>query len=390
MLFAYGLAPVSMAVQPVAAHGQEPPGRSGTRVVSSASEGWPQGREWRVDSVPALQIGQLAGEPEYQFYRVSSVVMLPDGDVVVLDGGSRELRRYGPRGQLEWTAGREGSGPGELKQPIMLGQRPDGAFVISDRASNRITTVGLDGTILESRAADFQGTVPLFFGLFADGRYLATFRREIGPPPPGSSWADTISLWSIDVENETGTRITALPGPSWLWTGRAMLPVPFTANPPRALSGNKLFVSSGPHPEILVFDSDGRALERIVLERPPLPVRAADARRVVDKLIEEDVYGVPAEVWNSSLRSMTLPEFAPAFDRILVDTGGNIWARRYEEFVPSTSASWDVFRGSGQYLGAVATPARFEIFSVREGRIVGVFYDELGVEYVRAYDILRN
>lgn len=142
---------------------------SGVRIVESTAGTWKPGEEWSVDVHPSLEVGQFDSEPAYQFFRVSGVDLLSDGSIVVLDGGSAQLRRYTPEGRHLWSAGARGSGPGEFQQPMYLGRYRDGSFALWDRRISRLTVIDANGTI--ARTENFVGgeALPTAFGLFSDG-----------------------------------------------------------------------------------------------------------------------------------------------------------------------------------------------------------------------------
>lgn len=66
-----------------------------------------------VDPEPVLVIGD-EGDPQYEFFRIASVVPLGSGNVVVGNGGSMEIRWYGADGAYLTAAGGPGDGPEEL------------------------------------------------------------------------------------------------------------------------------------------------------------------------------------------------------------------------------------------------------------------------------------
>lgn len=67
---------------------------------------------------PDLEIGVVEGDPVYVFSFVADARTLPNGDVVVVDGGfqgtEQELRIFDSGGRHLRTIGRRGKGPGEF------------------------------------------------------------------------------------------------------------------------------------------------------------------------------------------------------------------------------------------------------------------------------------
>ena len=54
---------------------------------------------------------------------VSDLDVLPNGEIIVLDGQAKELMVFSPDGNLVRTLGREGEGPGEIKGAVALRAR---------------------------------------------------------------------------------------------------------------------------------------------------------------------------------------------------------------------------------------------------------------------------
>ena len=51
---------------------------------------------------------------------------------------------------------------------------------------------------------------------------------------------------------------------------------------------------------------------------------------------------------------------------------------------------WRVFTPDGEEVGQVEIPAGLEPYQVTEDKVLGVYFDELGVEYVRVYELVRQ
>lgn len=86
----------------------------------------------------------------------------------------------------------------------------------------------------------------------------------------------------------------------------------------------------------------------------------------------------------SGLDQPSRPEVLPAYDQIVVSGDGNVWARVYWPDLLA-AATWDVFAPSREWLGQVRTPEGFWVSAIAGGKLVGVWRDTLGVEYVRVY-----
>lgn len=365
---------------------------SGVRIVESVRAAWPAGGGWRVEPQPSLRIGLIDGDPAYQFDGIRAVLLLDEGGFVVLDGGSRQLRRYDAEGRHAWSVGKPGKGPGEFEQPNLVGRAADGSFLLWDRSLSRMTVVAADGDSIRTNPppSAVNGEVPIVHGVFADGAWLATFPTAIAPPVPGALLADTIRFWRVDPVSLERRMLVELPGPVWIFTGRFQLPVPFTANPLRTVAGADLFVTGGPVPVVRMVGEDTRLRARYVLPAELAAVTSADVRVVVDWLVGLRAYGASARVWDEWLERMPVPDTAPAFDRLLTDGHGDIWLRRFVMDPAGVAPPvWDVLGADGAWLGSLETPPGLEVFSIAGDLLAGVTRDSLDVEHVDIHRIVK-
>lgn len=75
----------------------------------------------------------------------------PGGGLYVADIGNARLHHVNAAGELVWSYGRRGQGPGELMEVRVIGVDPQGNAIIIDNLNRRIVTVGRDGSLLSER-----------------------------------------------------------------------------------------------------------------------------------------------------------------------------------------------------------------------------------------------
>lgn len=363
---------------------------AGVRIVESRAPTWPPETEWRVNPEPVFRLGDAGDDPSSSFFRILDVALLGDGGVIVVDGGSAEVRRYDAAGGHLWSTGGRGEGPGEFRSPRYLGRRDDGAFLIWDRALFRLSVVAEDGEVLLSeRRTSPDGSEFIAFGLFDDGGWLVANPRRVSAPAEGTTWTDTVPLGRYDPVPNEQVDLARVPGHRWIWTGRHMLPVPFSPQPLRTIVGDRLAVASGPDPQVAVHDADGSLVARYRLARAREPVSASDVGRMIESFVE--IGQGPEAVWRQWRDEMEVPAHEPAFDRLLADDDRNLWARRFTaDPLSREPPSWDVFDPAGTWLGVVATPGGMTVTAIRDGLVAGVYRDELGVEYVSVHRIATD
>ena len=97
---------------------------------------------------------------EYIFGNITGAIRLEDGSVVVADESIFEVRMYDADGRHVWTRGRKGEGPGEYKGLRLLRGCPGAAITVFDWYLDRITELGLDGSVADTRTLAAAGVNP--------------------------------------------------------------------------------------------------------------------------------------------------------------------------------------------------------------------------------------
>jgi sugar lactone lactonase YvrE len=88
-----------------------------------------------------------AGAP---FNRPTALAVAPNGDLYVSDGyGNARVHCFSPEGDLKFSWGAPGTGPGEFRIPHAVRLTADGRLLVADRENSRIQIFSLDGRFLE-------------------------------------------------------------------------------------------------------------------------------------------------------------------------------------------------------------------------------------------------
>ncbi len=155
-----------------------------------------------------------------------------------------------------------------------------------------------------------------------------------------------------------------------------------------AVSGDRFYFGAGDRWQLEVYNRAG-GLERIVrLDREPRAVRAADLERFREwQLDRAGREGARARM-ERMLAAMPEPETMPAYRALRVDAVGNLWVEGYRPRWEEGSR-WTVFGPDGTLRGTVALPARFEVHGIGPDFVLGRWEDELGVEHIRVYALVK-
>jgi len=343
---------------------------------------------WRVSEEPDLILGLESSESGF-FHQVQGVAGFDDGRILVVDGGSRELRFFDESGVLVSTAGGDGEGPGEFRNPVLVPQVGLDSIVIFDRGLVRVSVLSEAGEF--SRVVSFRHGRPRgsrapvgAVGL----RHFLMDRRgtEGGPETPtpdeglvrairGFEWYDRTDGARVPTDTVVANFIYYERGSmSWL--------LPFVPEGSAATTESGAYVTLGP--EIVQIDTAGTVLSIFRVDGLGRPYNDDDLRAYAEFMREERPSrhaSSNAGDWKDQLRRHGGPDSVPAFDALLLDTEGHLWARTYQ-VDPQGEQTWLIFDAAGRALGSVVTPGGLEVRWIGRDTLLGIRRDEYDVEYV--------
>jgi hypothetical protein len=208
--------------------------------------------------------------------------------------------------------------------------------------------------------------------------------RANGEEPQGSELFADAGLY---VRGELGTGLVAERIVTCVQGGGGSSPHPFGRAMSLTITREAVYSGTGEAFEIRRYSLDGE-LERIM--RWPshdLTIRQGH----VDAYQDSNPDGESDRIWEARRRDFlesALPSAFPAFVRLETDPHGNVWA---EWFRPPGEPhhAWSVFDTDGVFLGTVRLPSDLTVTDITDDLILGVTRDELGVERVGVYTLLK-
>ncbi len=346
-----------------------------------------------VDSVPAFTIGGVGAEGPYDVQLVWGALQLRDGNVVVLNGATSELRFFDGAGKHVRSVGRKGSGPGEFQSPYRLFWSGPDTLMVQDFGTSRLTMLGSDGT--------FFGVVPLqrvsgalLVGRLPSGEFLAQTSGSIMPGQGTSGrQRSPVHLVRLSREGAVLDTLGAFAGSENVTEiserSASVGPAMFGLNTVFALADSLVYVADGAEYRVRVY-AGGRRLVRIIEKaHAPVPVTRAmwDAESARQTAASSDPRS--REFWGRLHANDRMPATLPSYRNIALDGDGWLWVRPYA-VTEQGSLLWDVFDASGRLRCAVRLSAALAARDVGHDRFLGVVRDEDGVEQVRVYRIRRS
>jgi len=367
---------------------------AGVTIVESHAPQWPEGTGWTVAPEPLLEIGSAAGGPAEEFFEIAGIVRMQDGRIAVADGGAGEIRIFDPRGDHQWTAGRQGEGPGEFRIMTSLGTTPDGGVWVYDYSLQRITFVGSDGEIGE--VTELEHPVPTLgmVGRLGDGSFVLAQLWGAGPVAETLTEGlrrDPVVVAHFGAGGELVDTIGEFPGREvqiTLEDGRGVMGSPlFGRTASHTLWGNSLVVGDQILFEIGLYSSSGK-LDRIVR------IPEADlslTREEIESTMAQQLADLPQSRrpgYRSFLEEAGLPDTKPAYLHLLPDRAGNLWVSEFARY-PTPPGEWTIFDADGRWLGSVIMPPDFRPYEIGADWILGVERDEMDVQRVKLYPLVK-
>ncbi|MDE2794229.1 MAG: 6-bladed beta-propeller [Gemmatimonadota bacterium] len=365
---------------------------AGIRIIENAkpTEG---SRVWQVGPEPALTIGVREGEDHDMLHRVRDATKLSDGRIVIANRGDDELRVFDASGNWLESWGGRGEGPGEFSGLDHVDTWPGDSIIAWSGPGSSILVFDSDGNFgrgfkLETNEDDPMGFYVFPTAVTAAGSILA------GQIP---SIFDRVRVEIRDAEGRLQSSLGEHPG---IETHRVesvrgsarmitMYEVIFGPTVGQVPWGDLIVHSLNDRYEIRAFAEDGtlaRIVRRDHAARPP-------TAEEVEGYIEEQVSGYPDDIaaeQRGRYESVPVAENMPAFTSVMVDGRNHLWVEEYELPGEERPGSlWTVFDAQGRVQGFVETPDGLEIFEIGEDYILGLWRDELEVEYVQVWELER-
>jgi hypothetical protein len=347
---------------------------------------------WRVDSEPDLVIG--AGESlDGLLFDVQGVRAMPDSTILVVDGGSAELRFFDGHGERTAVSGGEGRGPGEFLAPVLVPSPGQDSLVLFDRRLGRFQVFLSGGSFVRTITAGPDGWPQRARPPIGIVSEQALFRRVDGleralASGPGLKTLTYTYYW-YDIGSYRRRQLTSF-SRRWQYSDAwGTGPLPFSATPSAAVLPTGALVTDGARPEILEFDLSGelRRVFRVDGRRRPV------TPDMIESAIDQEARSLPQVSRGQVARrfdDMPLPDSLPPVVSLIADPAGYVWAKRFSPD-PARDNEWVVYDlSSGRALGTVGTPPGLDVRYIGRDFVLGLWKDEFDVEYVRRHPLARS
>lgn len=347
--------------------------------------------QWHLGATPSQWIQSRDGEAH--LYEVTAVTRTETGLIAAVNRGTDEILLFDTEGGFRGKRGGEGDGPGEfrwLSSVLALGGDSIGAY---DFSHKRLSVFAPDGRL--AREFTLEGVEGDYETLFVfPGSALAVFTSQ---GMRGGTLGVFRSLSESFLIDRSGVRLSSFgsfPGAE-LFIARMAGFVLFGARTYAAVVGDQLVVGTAKEPELRFYGRDG-LLRRIVRwpdhDRRVTPERVEQFIQVALASLPEAARAQGRQIFEDVPRS----EMQPAYEDVLASSEGRLWVGAYRgpestlDGARSPEREWLVLDSHGVVEARIFTPLGFQPLFVGEDEVIGVYVDELGVESIQVYRVLRE
>jgi hypothetical protein len=373
---------------------------AGIEIVENRRPLWADSFPWRLSDRPLVDISGRGDDPDGGLYRVSAASRLSDGRIVVANSGTGALHFYDGSGAILNSVGRLGGGPGEFRTMTSLGVLPGDSLAVYDRSQQRLTIFGPDGSFAKSfrpEGADKLGTNTAA-AFLSDGTLVISAEGVFGSEELGGGLRrPALGLVRYDMMGVVLDTIVQVPGRELYLqrltvegrTMAVMAQLGFGHETRFAVHGNAFYLGTTDAFELRHYDGGGTLTRIVRLSEPPRPVTPADIELFLTEQLADTPDGAERDGIERFFAGMPFPDEMPAHGDILVDADGYLWVEEYRW--PLDQAShWRVFDAEGAWLGTVVTPPRLQLYEIGHDYVLGRWRDDLDVEHVLLYELMRS
>lgn len=361
----------------------------GVRIVEHA--GMPGMAPFRLAAEPRYSHGTNPGD--YAFQRIHPGSLFPDGSAVVSDIGNRELILLSLDGSSHTVLAGQGEGPGDVRYVGATFVLGPARVLAVDFHLDRLTI--FSGSSVE-RTVDIRHADGLsVLGIGVSEQLLGTantltpdFEEEW---LPGHMAVFDMEAGALDTVASYDLLARAPPGMRWN---------PIGASGRIAVAAGQFVYARTDRPQVTWLRPDGTVTQIVRWQAELAPLteeqlegieagmrasnrlanpRASEAR--IDDMTNEDMADYRAVIGDPM----------PLFGNPFGDAEGRVWM---PSFRPGDATEgtphFTVLAADGEWLGTVEAPPRFRILDVAGGLVLGIQLDDMDVENVVVYELVRD
>jgi hypothetical protein len=358
---------------------------AGIKIITSASPS----EEWVLEPEPELALGVRNGGPT-EFYGVRAIAFLPGDRIAIANRGTDEIRFFTRYGEYLGAVGRTGSGPEEFRGLYWLVSLGD-SLLTHDSGNDRVSVRDSFGRYGRTFRLEWDWGIVTPAAVLPDGTLAGITTRHMVEMPGTGLILDSALVSRYDLTGALVDSVGRFPHNQRVVRRvgghQTTLGLPYSAMGRLVGTSDGFCYAFGVTPEVKCYDPNGRLLRIARLGFDPVPVTPADVQSYWERELASR-----NERYVQALRRMrdvmVFPDFFPAFADLRVDDRDRLWARVYAH-PDAAQVEWVVFE-RGRWIARLIVDQAFALLAIEGERVIGVWRDELGVEFVRMHRLRRG
>lgn len=358
-------------------------------------------RAWTVDPKAVIDIAGTTPTGDVVLENAVAGTRLSSGTIVIADLTAAKVRFFDQTGKLTKSVGQPGSGPGDFRQLMWLGQCAADSVFAWDYALRRMTVISGAATVVRQYAVPADPAQQLGAPTTVSCSRAGRFAMQPPMTPRQGNFVvvtpDSTVLRGkspMTLADRTG-HVTGSLGDVWFsevfMTGRRGGPRgggyrPLGRSTSVALAGDRIYVGTADSGYVDVYSPDGKLASTISVGLAP---RKA-SRQHLEGAIGEMLPMYPGNM-RTSLRELMLdlplPENLPAYSALLTDPDGVLWV------VASAPGDADTHLvavdATGKRVGDVRVPVQLAVFEVGRDYILGRYEDPQDEPHLALFRLRR-
>jgi hypothetical protein len=328
------------------------------------------------------------------------VRFLGDDVIAVVSRGTSDIRLFALDGAHLRTIGRAGEGPGEFASPDWMQTFGD-TIAVLDIELRRVTTFDAGGTVLSTVTFDGVEGLPWprdfrmaggGFAMFFDATDLFD-RINAGEVHVGETARVDMPMLRFDAAGTVLDTLGVFAGAEYAvisTDGRVGLTdPPFGHLVTHAFDETGVWIGTQETFDIAHYSFDGELTHRLLDPTMNLEFGNREVLEYAAWIADwQNADAARREAIANRLLELPRPATRAAHGEIRVAPGGEVWVA---EATPSLRkpSYWTVIDPGTGNVARVLLPQGFELFDVATDRVAGVFTDELDVQRIRVYGLVR-
>jgi hypothetical protein len=359
-------------------------------IVESRSPVWDTRNLWQLETQPALDLGVDQGAPAFEFETILGLTRLANGNIVVGNDGTNQLRFFSPEGAFIRAVGNDGEGPGEFRAFNGVFPYRRDSLIVWDYRLKRWTVFDTAGAFVRIISPERPGLNPRSLSPLDDGSLIIA-DTYVGSNQLGK--IDQVRFFRFNPAGRLTDSLGTYPSAERFRPANGDNIVIFRIFGPTLVSvggPDGFFIGLGADNEVLDFSGRGQLRRTFRWSGGDRKVTRADIDRFRSDFINGLGESEQDRQFARFLPEVPVAELFPAYSHMRRDRVGNLWIAEYRRPHHTGPRSWTVLNSDGRWLGDVNMPDGLHVWDIGDSYVLGVVTDEFDVEHVRMYMIAKG